>query len=149
MQTHARAVNTRIAIATTKNGAMTASEYMAKMKTVSDEMAAAGKPLGDEELMLYILAGLDMEYNPLVTSMLARVKPVPYSKLLSQILSFENRLELLTPGAGGSQSSANTASRNGGRGSNNRGGNCGRGQPGGAWLRQWRTWARLQHAQQR
>lgn len=130
--THAKAVNTCIALATTKKGAMTTSEYMAKMKTLANEMAAAGKPLGDKELMSYTLTGLDMEYNPLVTSMLARVEPVPYNKFLSQILSFENRLDLLVlSGGSGSQSPANSASQGGGCGYNNRSTNRGRGQLGG------------------
>jgi hypothetical protein len=124
-QTRARAVNTRIALATMKKGAMTASEYMAKMKALADEMAAAGKSLGAEELVLYTLTGLDMEYNPLVTSMLARKDPIPYSELLSQMLSFESRLDLLQQGSGGSQTSVNSASHGGGRTSGNRGSGCG------------------------
>jgi hypothetical protein len=82
-QTHARAGNTRIALATMKKGAMTASDYMSKMKSLSDEMAASGKHLGTEELMSYILIVLHIDYNPLVTSMLARKDPVPYNVLLS------------------------------------------------------------------
>lgn len=84
--TRARAVNTRIALATTKKGAMTASEYIAKMKALSNEMVVAGKPLGDEELMSYVLTGLEMEYNPLVMSMLARVEPVLHSGILIEKL---------------------------------------------------------------
>lgn len=74
---------------------MTTSEYMSKMKSMSDEMAAAGKPLDAEELMSYILAGLDMEDNPLVTSLLDKKEPVSYSELLAQMLSFESHLDLL------------------------------------------------------
>jgi hypothetical protein len=57
----------------------------------------------------------------MVTSMLARTDPVPYSELMSQMLSFESRLDILQGGSGGgSQSSANSASRGNNRNSGNR-----------------------------
>lgn len=61
--TCSRVVNTRIALATTHKGAMSVTEYVAKMRALSNEMNAAGKPLGDEDLVSYILAGLDIEFN--------------------------------------------------------------------------------------
>jgi acyl-coenzyme A synthetase/AMP-(fatty) acid ligase len=53
-QTRARAVTTRITLATTK------------MNFLADDMAAAGKPLDDDELVGNILAGLGHEYNSVV-----------------------------------------------------------------------------------
>ena len=43
------------------------------MRALSDEMTAASKPLDDEELTTYILNGLDLDFNPLVTSLVVRV----------------------------------------------------------------------------
>jgi hypothetical protein len=40
---------------------MTISEYTAKMKSLVDEMASAGKALEDEELVSYIMVGLDFD----------------------------------------------------------------------------------------
>ncbi|WVZ64382.1 hypothetical protein U9M48_013903 [Paspalum notatum var. saurae] len=116
-QTRARAVNTRIALATTKKGNMSMAEYVGKMKALGDEMASLGKPLEDEELVQYILAGPDMDYNPVVSAIAARVESITVGEMYSQLLSFEQRIDLY---GGGSQSSANTAAR-GGR-SGNRGG---------------------------
>jgi hypothetical protein len=59
-QTRARAVNIRIALATMRKGNMTITEYVNKMRALGDEMSAAGKPLDYEEMVSYILAGLDM-----------------------------------------------------------------------------------------
>lgn len=59
-QTRARSVNMRIALATTKKGAMFVAEYVGKVRALGDEMAAAGKPLDDEELVSYILTGLEL-----------------------------------------------------------------------------------------
>ena len=79
-QTRARSINTRIALATLKKGNLSAPDYVGKMKTLADEMAAAGKPISDEELVGYILIiSLDAEYNPLVSAVLTKVEPIGYS----------------------------------------------------------------------
>jgi hypothetical protein len=74
-QSHARTVNTRIALATTRKDDISIYEYITKMKSLADEMAST-KKVDDEELVSYILAGLDEEYNPVVSALLARVEPV-------------------------------------------------------------------------
>jgi hypothetical protein len=67
-QTHAsrsksRVINTRMALATTQKGNLSISEYLAKMKSFVDDMASAGKALEEEDLVSYILTGLDFDYN--------------------------------------------------------------------------------------
>jgi hypothetical protein len=124
----ARVVNTRMALATTQKGSMTISEYIAKMKSLADEMASAGKALEDEELVSYIMVRLDFDYNPIISTMVARVEPILVSELYAQLLSFETRWELTQ---GGQQASVNAARRGhgGGPGPNNR--RRGRGHGGG------------------
>jgi glutathionylspermidine synthase len=102
----ARVVNTRMALATTQKGNMRISEYFNKMKTLADEMASAGKALEDEELVSYIMAGLDFDYNPIVPAMVARVEPISVDELYAQLLSFEACWELTQ---GGHQASINAA----------------------------------------
>jgi hypothetical protein len=50
-RTRARAVNTRLALGTTRKGNLSIAEYFGKMKALGDDMAAAGRPLEDEELV--------------------------------------------------------------------------------------------------
>jgi hypothetical protein len=76
------------------------------MKSLADELASAGKALEDEELVSYVLAGLDFEYNPVVPVIVARVEPISIGELYAQLLSFEARWELTQ---GGHQVSANAA----------------------------------------
>jgi hypothetical protein len=121
--TRARTTNVRLALATTKKENMTVAQYYSKMKGLADEMAAAGKPLDDEELVMYICNGLDLEFNPLVSALVTRIEPVTPVELYSQLLSFETRLELQL---GTGSSSANTAGR-GGRGGNQQMRGSGRG----------------------
>jgi hypothetical protein len=83
-----------MALTTTQKGSSTVAEYISKMKTLADDMASAGKKLDDEEFCSYILAGLDYEYNSLVSSVAVRVEPITLGELYSQLLSFETRLDL-------------------------------------------------------
>uniref|UniRef100_A0A0A9AYP2 Uncharacterized protein n=1 Tax=Arundo donax TaxID=35708 RepID=A0A0A9AYP2_ARUDO len=60
---------------------MTVAEYFGKMKTLGDEMAAAGRPLEDEEMVEYIITGLDEDFSPLVSALCARVELVSVGEL--------------------------------------------------------------------
>jgi hypothetical protein len=106
-QTRARIINTRIILSTTKKGDMTMAEYFTKMQQLGDEMAAMGHRLDDDELIKYILTGLDYDYNPAVSAVLARPEPISLSELYSNLLVFETRLDLI--GHGSTPSYANMA----------------------------------------
>ncbi|CAN6312345.1 unnamed protein product [Urochloa humidicola] len=94
--TKARSINTRIALATTKKGDLSITEYIGKMRSFRDEMANSGKPLDNDELVSYILTGIDSDdYNPIVTTLIARVEPVTVGEAYAQLLSFEQRMELI------------------------------------------------------
>lgn len=72
---------------------MTASAYYSKMRGNAVEMAAAGKKLDDDDVISYILAGLDSDYNSLVENISSRTDAVTLSDLYAQFLSTESRLE--------------------------------------------------------
>jgi hypothetical protein len=108
-------------------------EYLAKMQGLGNNMAMTGKPLDDEDLIQYILAGLDEDYDSVVNSVLARPQCITVSELAAQMLSFEARVDMR---GGGSGSSANFArhgrgtfgrgpSRGGGYGGHFSSGGCG------------------------
>ncbi|WVZ83847.1 hypothetical protein U9M48_030944 [Paspalum notatum var. saurae] len=127
-RSRARITNLRMQLAGLKKGSMTVAAYYAKMKAIGDELAAAGKPVEDDEMVSFILSGLDFDYNPIASSILSQTEPISLSEFYSQLLAFDTRLQMLQgSGDGQIQSSANTASR--GRGySRGRGGNRGRGR---------------------
>ncbi|XP_073368048.1 uncharacterized protein [Aegilops tauschii subsp. strangulata] len=127
-QTQAAIVNTRIALSITKKGNSTIVEYFGRMKALGDEMAAIGKPLTDDDMVSYILAGLDFDYMSFVSSICARTVPIKPNELYVQLISFESRLAMFEGGSSSSHSSANAASR-GGPGGFSHGG--GRGRNGG------------------
>jgi hypothetical protein len=90
-QTTVRSINTCIALATTQKGNMSITEYVNKMCALGDEIDVVGKPLDEEEMVSYILAGLDPEYNSVVSVVVTRVEPISVSELYGQLLSFESR----------------------------------------------------------
>jgi hypothetical protein len=102
--------NTRMALASTVKESLSVFEYYIKMKKLADEMESAGKKLDLEEFTSYVLAGLDMDYNSVVSAIAAGVEPITSSELLSQMLSHELRLEILQ-GGHDHQPSANSATR--------------------------------------
>ncbi|KAK1684491.1 hypothetical protein QYE76_045339 [Lolium multiflorum] len=121
---------------------MTTAAFFTKMKGFADELAAAGRPIDDDELVEYLLAGLDDTYTPLFAAIgVNGGDDLTVSKLYAQVCAYDSRMELLTDGAYGSASANSTRRGRGGprgRGYNGeccggRGGNRGhgRGQRGG------------------
>lgn len=83
-------------------------EYVVKMRSLGDEMVAAGGQLDGVELMEYIVIGLDdHDFNPIVSALIARTESVCVSELHAQVLAFETRIDLC--GGSNSGSSANMA----------------------------------------
>ena len=115
--TRARSVNVRIALANLQKGNSTITEYVGKIRTLCDELVASGKKVDEEDVVSHILAGLEKEFDPVVSAMCSRVEPVTVPELYSQLLSFETRMNLH---GGTSQSSANAASRGRFNNSNNK-----------------------------
>jgi hypothetical protein len=86
-------------------------------------MANSGKPIDGDELISYIITGLDYDYNPVITSLVARADPLTIGEVYSQLLSYEQQMDLLRES---DSYSVNAATR--GRGSyRGRGGNRGGG----------------------
>ncbi|KAK1631324.1 hypothetical protein QYE76_005639 [Lolium multiflorum] len=145
-QSRTRVSNLRVALAKTRKDNMTTAAFFTKMKGFTDELASAGRPIDEEELVEYLLAGLDDTYNPLFAAIgVNGGEDLTVSDLYAQVTAYDNRMELMTDGAYGSSSSVNSAQRGRGgggyRGRNGRrggrGGNRGhgRGQRGGGGRR--------------
>lgn len=87
----------------------------------SDTLAAIGRPLEEEYVIMYLLAGLDADHNPLVTTITIRNEPMELHDVYSHLLTYEMRMAQQDGMFQGSLSSANLASctynnKGGGRG---------------------------------
>lgn len=58
--TRARIVQIRVELATTKKRDLSAADYFCKIKGLASELAAAGSTLRDDEVIAYLLAGLNI-----------------------------------------------------------------------------------------
>jgi hypothetical protein len=85
----ARSINTRITLTTTKKNQLLVTDYYTKMSNFTDDLAASGAPLRDDEFVAYLLAGLDEEYNLVFTALVARTDPISPGELYAQLISFE------------------------------------------------------------
>lgn len=116
-QSQSRITNLRIAITNTKKGSMSSTSYIAKMKNLADELAAAGRPVSDPEMVDYVLAGLDRDYDAVVAAIGVIKSTILVDDLFAQIAAFDQRVEMLGDGVdAGFNSSANMAYRGRGRG---------------------------------
>ena len=80
-QSQSRITNLRIAITNTKKRSMSSSAYISRMKNLGDELAAAGRPVSDPEMVDYVLAGLDSDYDPVVAAIGAVKNEIPDSSV--------------------------------------------------------------------
>uniref|UniRef100_A0A452YB90 Retrotransposon gag domain-containing protein n=1 Tax=Aegilops tauschii subsp. strangulata TaxID=200361 RepID=A0A452YB90_AEGTS len=93
-QSRSRINNIRIALSNAQKGTQTVGAYFAHIHSLADEPAAAGKPLDDDEVISYILAGLDMEYQPLVSALDARKEPITIDDLFPQVSNLDQRIAM-------------------------------------------------------
>ncbi|KAK6131263.1 hypothetical protein DH2020_034998 [Rehmannia glutinosa] len=129
-QTIAKVMQYRLQLQMLRKGTMPMREYLNKIKTCCDVLAAAGEPISDKYQVLYILGGLGSEYNPVLVSITSRITPCSLMETHALLLSFENRLEVFDNFQVSPEGSAsiNFTSQNPRRAYNNQG-NRGRGFP--------------------
>jgi hypothetical protein len=128
----ARIMQTHFLLATLKKGGSFVTDYFQKFKSLSDTLAAAGQPLNEFESLSFVLAGLDIDFDSIVTTISTRGDTMPLKDLYSHLLIHEQRIEhqsaiteLVFPSA---NVATKSPQRGRGRGSSsfNRGRGCGR-----------------------
>jgi hypothetical protein len=90
-QSEAKINKLLISLANTKKLQMTTSEFLSKMQGFADELIAAGHPLTDRQLVSYILASLDADYNSLVAALGVETTPISFSLLFSHLHAYDQR----------------------------------------------------------
>jgi hypothetical protein len=64
------------------------------MCNYADELAASGAALRDNELVAYLLTGLNEDYNLVSSAVVARIDTIKPTDLYAQLLSFEQHTTL-------------------------------------------------------
>nr|XP_016453895.1 PREDICTED: uncharacterized protein LOC107778192 [Nicotiana tabacum] len=84
-----RILNLHMQLQNLKQDDLTVTQYLHKAKLISDELAAAGRPLCLADQNIYIFKELRYEFKDIVTTLSARPEPVTFSELHSLILYHE------------------------------------------------------------
>jgi hypothetical protein len=95
-QSQARVVYLRTRLNQCRKEDKTGQAYLDEIKGLSDEMAAAGKPLDNLDVISHILSGLDEEYDGFVAAITALIKAektVSLSDVYSQFMSYDAWME--------------------------------------------------------
>jgi hypothetical protein len=109
----------------TRKGDMSITSYFSTMRGYADEMAAAGKPIDDDDVVSYILNGLDADYNSRIEQVNGMTKTISPETLYSRLLDTEARLASQKMQQEQYHMVANAAARGGGGGGGNRQANHG------------------------
>lgn len=80
-------------IENTKKHNSSALEYFNKVKALTDTLSVVSYTLRENEIISYLLTGLDRDYDSLVTSVTTRSNPMTLSEVYTHLLSFEMWLD--------------------------------------------------------
>jgi hypothetical protein len=129
-------------------GDISIASYFSTMRGYTNEMAVVGKPLDDDDVVSYILNGLDADYNSLIEHVNGMTETISPETLYSRLLDTEARVasqkiqreqhhmvaNAAARGGGGGNRQANRGgyhgNRSGGDSSNSNHNNGGAGHPG-------------------
>ncbi|CAA0831393.1 Unknown protein, partial [Striga hermonthica] len=92
-QSLARVMQYKMEMQNLKKGSLTMKEYISKMKSLFDALAAAGHVVSEKDQIMHLIGGLGQEYNPIMVTVSSRVEPWSTIDLQALLLSFESRLE--------------------------------------------------------
>jgi hypothetical protein len=79
----------RVLYLRTRKGDMSITSYFSTMRGYADEMTAAGKPLDDDDVVSYILNGLDADYNSLIEQVNEMTETISPETIYSRLLDTE------------------------------------------------------------
>jgi gag-polypeptide of LTR copia-type len=67
-------------------------QYLNQKRSLADRLRLIGSPISDVDLQLFILHGLNIDYDSLVVSITSRADPIPFNELSGLLLTHEQRL---------------------------------------------------------
>jgi hypothetical protein len=88
-QSRSHVLHLRNQLVATRKSDMSIASYFSTMRGYADEMAAAGKPIDDDDGVSYILNGLDAGYNSLIEQVNGMMETISPETLYSQLLDTE------------------------------------------------------------
>ncbi|RVW20913.1 hypothetical protein CK203_110546 [Vitis vinifera] len=105
----ARVMQLRLEFQTTRKGSLTMMEYILKLKSLANNLAAIGEPVTDRDQILQLLGGLRADYNSIVASLTAREDEMSLHSVHNILLTHEQQLSFQNSVAEDNVISANLA----------------------------------------
>ena len=88
----ARIMQLRLAFQTTRKSSLSMMEYILKLKTITNNLAAIGEPVVERDQILQLLGDLKADYNPIIASLSARENDINLHSVHGFLLTHEQRL---------------------------------------------------------
>jgi hypothetical protein len=104
----------------TRNGDMSIASYFSTVRGYTEEMAAAGKPFDDDDVISYILNSLDADYNSLIEQVNGMTEMISPETLYSRLLDTKAQVASQKMQREQYHMVANAAARGGSGGGRNR-----------------------------
>lgn len=73
----------------TKGDGLSITEFLDKINNIDDNLALAGKPVEDDDIIYAIMTNVGLTYEATVISTQARESPISYGDLVGLLLAFE------------------------------------------------------------
>lgn len=95
VQSRSRLAHLRRQLQTISQGSRSCNDFIDNVKSIADQLAAADKRVDEQDLISYILAGLNPSYNSFVTSfnLASRDKEFTLDDFVAELLGCESILE--------------------------------------------------------
>ncbi|KAK0584750.1 hypothetical protein LWI29_017933 [Acer saccharum] len=93
-QTNARYYQIKHDLSTIRKGSSSITEYMDRIRLLSDELSLIQQPMSDREIIGCVLDGLDLDYDVVVNTVHTMSTPPSFEELYSMLLNREKRLEV-------------------------------------------------------
>lgn len=92
-QSKARVMQLKLQLQTQKKGDLSIDEFFLKMRGYADSLAAVGKPVADDDLILHILGGFGAEYDAVVVNLTNRSDALTLQEVQYALQAHEVRLQ--------------------------------------------------------
>ncbi|XP_016713204.1 uncharacterized protein [Gossypium hirsutum] len=88
-KSHSRLFSLRDQLARISKDTQSISEYLSRACAIADDLAAAGAPLADGDLVIHILRGLGSKYHEISAAIRARDVTISYEDLCDKLMDHE------------------------------------------------------------
>ncbi|XP_019420746.1 PREDICTED: uncharacterized protein LOC109330937 [Lupinus angustifolius] len=92
-QTRACRMALKVQLQTLTKGSLSMLEYLKRKRSIADSLAENLHPISDEDLIGYILSGLDSSYGAFSTAFMMKSEDVSVDDMVGHLLQEEARLE--------------------------------------------------------